>query len=481
MKTPSALLESTHSLISRIEPRFDAAANDIAEIVQTARSQAGKLDLTVNDLQERLFRQTVRIDGMATSVLDFVENIGEYVSETISRPQRRISSVLAAAKAFVKGYAAPVHGHATHAEPIPTPEDKKHSCLNAPRCLYLPFSRCLLSPPRSPPRLLVLSKSDHTLAIVDPASFKVEAKIPSGDDPHEVAASTDGRTTYISNYGFGAFHTITAVDILAHKQSKVIDLTPLRGPHGLQFAEGKLWFTRGGQQSHRQLRSRHRQGRLDSRHRPEPHAHASRLPRRAPHRHHECELRHVFNSRPHRNAQHPTRRSAPWERHHPGGYHPILPPGGGLGHDGAAAGQGGEGFDVSPDGKQAWIANAADGTVTILDLEAKKVAATLYVNVKTANRLKFTPDGKHVLISMLAQPDVLVLDAATYAPTPVIVKRIPIGHGAAGILMQPDGARAYVACTPDSYVAVIDLKTLEVVGHIEAGGNPDGMAWAVIP
>jgi YVTN family beta-propeller protein len=45
--------------------------------------------------------------------------------------------------------------------------------------------------------------------------------------------------------------------------------------------------------------------------------------------------------------------------------------------------------------------------------------------------------------------------------------------------MQPDGSRAYVACTPDDYVAVIDLKSLEVTGRIDAGKQPDGLAWAV--
>ena len=34
-----------------------------------------------------------------------------------------------------------------------------------------------------------------------------------------------------------------------------------------------------------------------------------------------------------------------------------------------------------------------------------------------------------------------------------------IGHGAAGILMDPDGARAFISCGPDNYVAVLDLKT----------------------
>ena len=92
-----------------------------------------------------------------------------------------------------------------------------------------------------------------------------------------------------------------------------------------------------------------------------------------------------------------------------------------------------------------------------------------------ANRLKFTPDGKLVFVSTLRGSDVAVFDAATRREA----KRINVGHGAAGIQMQPDGARVYVACTPDSYVAIIDLKTLAVTGHIDAGKQPDGLAWAV--
>jgi YVTN family beta-propeller protein len=47
--------------------------------------------------------------------------------------------------------------------------------------------------------------------------------------------------------------------------------------------------------------------------------------------------------------------------------------------------------------------------------------------------------------------------------------------------MEPDGSRAFVACSPDDYVAVIDRKTLEVTGRIDAGHEPDGMAWAARP
>jgi YVTN family beta-propeller protein len=46
--------------------------------------------------------------------------------------------------------------------------------------------------------------------------------------------------------------------------------------------------------------------------------------------------------------------------------------------------------------------------------------------------------------------------------------------------MQPDGSRAFVASTPDNYVSVIDLKTLEVSGKIDVGPEPDGLAWSVM-
>ena len=117
----------------------------------------------------------------------------------------------------------------------------------------------------------------------------------------------------------------------------------------------------------------------------------------------------------------------------------------------------------------------AGATVSIIDLDAQKVIQTLNVNVRGANRLKFTPDGKLVFVSTLGAPDLVVLDATTRRE----VKRVPIGHGAAGILMQPDGQRAYVSCTPDDYIVVIDLKSLTVTGKITAGKHPDGLAWAV--
>ncbi len=148
------------------------------------------------------------------------------------------------------------------------------------------------------------------------------------------------------------------------------------------------------------------------------------------------------------------------------------------------AGRGSEGFDVSPDEKQIWTANAQDNTVTIIDLAAKKDIATFPVTVRGGNRLKFTPDGKYVLISGLgggprggsgASPSLVVINVATRKE----VKQLNLGGGSAGILIDPIGNRAFVAVSGGNKVAVVSLKDFSVTGDIAPLGQPDGMAWAV--
>ena len=84
------------------------------------------------------------------------------------------------------------------------------------------------------------------MAIVDPASGQVVGHAPTGQDPHELAVSSDGKLAFASNYGgFGpqGGHTLSVIDIAARKELHRIDLSPLSRPHGLWFAGGKLYFT----------------------------------------------------------------------------------------------------------------------------------------------------------------------------------------------------------------------------------------------
>src|SRR5579883_2506323 len=90
--------------------------------------------------------------------------------------------------------------------------------------------------------LLVLNKEDATLAIVDPASGKVLATIPTGEGPHEVA--TDGKLAFVGNYGAqNPGHTLSVIDIGAKKELRRVELNPLWRPHGIFAFQGKAYFT----------------------------------------------------------------------------------------------------------------------------------------------------------------------------------------------------------------------------------------------
>ena len=316
--------------------------------------------------------------------------------------------------------------------------------------------------------LLVLAKSDHTLSIVDPASLHVVARMPSGPDPHEVVASTDGKFAYISNYGGGAYNTISVIDLVEQKALPAVDLGPLRGPHGLVYAGGKVWFTAEAAKAI---------GSYDPKTKK-----VDWVLGTGQNRTHMVfvseDLKRIVTSNVSSATMTLIEKSVgggPGPGPGPGRGGPGGPPRADWDETVVAAGRGAEGFDVSPDGKEIWAANAQDGTISILDFAARKVVQTLAADVMGANRLKFTPDGKRVFVSTLSGPEVSIFDAATRA----VVKRVKVGRGAAGIQMQPDGSVAYVACTPDGYVAIIDLKSLEVTRHIPAAFNqPDGLAWA---
>ncbi len=306
--------------------------------------------------------------------------------------------------------------------------------------------------------------------MVDPSSLAGHCQSAVGDDPHEVIASTDGTTAYVSNYGFGTYNTLAVIDLVGQKALPSVDFGPLRGPHGLTFVGGKTWFTAEASKAI---------GRYD----PATHQVDWILGtgQNRTHMIYVSDDGHLIITT---NVSSGTVSIIEQITVHMPAPPPGMPPPAGPGSTGTRTdwnetvvrvGNGSEGFDVSPDGKEIWVANAQDGTISVIDLPGKKVVQTLDANVRSANRLKFTPDGKRVLVSTLGGPDLVILDAGTRKE----IKRVPIGRGAAGIVMQPDGSRAFVACTPDNYVAVIDLHTLEVAGRIQAGGQPDGLAWAV--
>lgn len=327
--------------------------------------------------------------------------------------------------------------------------------------------------------LLALSKRDHTLDIVDPGNLQIIARAPVGPDPHEVIASADGKTAYVSIYGGGRYHELSVIDLVAQKALPSIDTGALNGPHGLAFVGGKVWFTAEGAKAI--ARYDPATGKIDW------------IMGTGQNRTHMIYVapgeKKIYTTNVSSGTvsilelvKLPPMGPPPGMRMPPG--MPAMPPGGmppppqGARMDWnetvVPVGKGDEGFDVSPDGRELWTGNAQDGTISIINLASKTVTATLNAGIFGANRLKFTPDGRRVFITSLGIGDLFVYDAASRKQ----IQRVPIGHGAAGILMDPVGNRAFVACSPDNYIAIVDLKSMKVTGHLDVG-EPDGLAWAV--
>jgi YVTN family beta-propeller protein len=294
--------------------------------------------------------------------------------------------------------------------------------------------------------LLILNKSENTMAIIDPTTLKVVARVPTGEAPHEVATSNDGRLAFVANYGTATKpgNTISVIDLTQQKEIRRIDLGALLRPHGITEAGGKIYFTVEGSRAVARLDIA--AGRIDW-------------------------IMGTGQAGTHMVVVTPDQKKVYTANINSNTVTAIELSTSRL--EQIAVGKGPEGIAISPDGRQLWVAHRQDGGLSIIDTATDKVKETIKVG-RSPIRVKFTPDGKRVLVSDVAEGELVIFDAATQKE----IKRIKVGNFPVGVLIAPDGRRAFVAATRDDKVFVIDLENLSLEKVIEPGREPDGMAWA---
>ncbi len=304
------------------------------------------------------------------------------------------------------------------------------------------------APAQAKPAIVVLSKAESTLAIIDPTTMKVTAKIPTGDSPHEVVISSDGKTAFVANYGAQTpGSSLSVIDIATAKEVRRVDLTPLLRPHGLQFLAGKLYFTA-------------ETNRLIGRYDPATN-----------------KVDWVMGTG--QNASHMIAVSADQKRMYTAN----------IGSDTITAfefqnvppapskvtqipvGKQPEAIDLSPDGKEVWTGLNAEGLVEIVDTTANKSVAKINVGGRPY-RVKFAPDGKTVVCSMVNSKELVVIDVATRKE----LKRLKVDGVPLGIVFSADGKTAFVTMVEPDAVLKVDLETMSVTSRMDASKAPDGIA-----
>lgn len=299
-------------------------------------------------------------------------------------------------------------------------------------------------------QLLVLLRDSSQLAIVDPASGEILGTVPTGRDPHEVTASDDGRTAFVASMVDG----ISVIDIAAREEIRRVDTGPGSQTHDLMYFDGKVYFTIEGYKSI---------GRYD------PTADAIDWTLGIGE-----EGVHMLVLDPRNGTLFtPNTRSNTVTMIE----NATAGPAQARTTDIAIPGETPEALDLSPDGRELWTATRADGGVSVIDVASREVVADLDLGMMDANRLRFTPDGRVLIVDGEAA-ELVVMDSGSRE----VIERVSLGDvdtGDGALLVGPEGRFAYVGLRAVDKVAVVNLETLEVSTEIQVGqgDGPGCMYW----
>jgi YVTN family beta-propeller protein len=314
--------------------------------------------------------------------------------------------------------------------------------------------------------LVVGNKAEATVSLIDLASGEVRATLPTGEGPHEVEVSADGRWAVVSDYGVRGApgNTLTVIDVPDAKFVRTIDLGEHSRPHGMRWLdERRLAVTTEGSRSLVVVDV--------------PEGHVDQVIAT------DQEISHMVATTP-------------------DGSHAFVA---NIGSDSVTVidleraakvddittGEGAEGVAVTPDGRQVWVTNRAADTITVLDAASLETIATLDCP-SFPIRAEATPDGKHVIVTNARSGDLAVF--ATDPPRPVRTiafdsqasdsegrlfgDRFGTSSVPIGIEIAPDGATAWIAHANADQITVVDLREWRPVATLRAGKEPDGMDYS---
>jgi YVTN family beta-propeller protein len=318
--------------------------------------------------------------------------------------------------------------------------------------------------------LLVVNKTDSTVSILEPTTGKLRVTLQVDPGPHEVEMLADGKTAAVASYGTRAEpgRYLSLIDLATGKVSSRIDLGEGTRPHSLAaLRNGNLLVTAEGKRE--VLVVDPRAGKI-----------VSRIPTGK-------DVSHMIAAAPDGKRAFVTSLAS--------GTVTALDLGGGKVIKDIPTGKGAEGLDVTPDGREVWVANREANTIVVVDVATLAPVFTIQAPGFPI-RVKITPDGRRALATFAGAGEVRIYDTATRVET----ARVPIGRDAVegsesrvfrkrfgtspapvGLLVTPDGKRAFVAASHADVVTVIDLEKNRVDDAWTAGREPDGLAGHFVP
>lgn len=297
--------------------------------------------------------------------------------------------------------------------------------------------------------LIVTNKGPSTATIIDVASGRALATLPTGQGPHEIVVSRDGSIAVVTDYGSrSGGNSLTVIDVPGLKVVRTINLGEYHRPHGIAFLPGDSLVAVTSEMSRNVVVVSVGEG----------------VVRKAiPTQHNGSHMVGVTanglraytgdigsNTVSELNVE-TGQYVRSWDV-------PTQP----------------EAINVTPDGSEVWVGSNATGKVSVVN-PATGAIATAAEGFGWPYRIYFTPDVKTVLLPDLRKEELRFVDRATHRE----LGRISFaGGGPQGITMTPDGKYALQSLSQQGRVAIVDAAARKVIGYIAAGETPDGIAYS---
>ncbi len=296
--------------------------------------------------------------------------------------------------------------------------------------------------------LVVVNKQAATANIIDLPSGRTLATLPTGDGPHEVSISRDGRTAVVTNYAGG--NSLTVIDIPGLAVARTIDLASYPRPHGIAFAPGDSLVAVTSESTGTVVFVRISDGEI------------TRTVSTDQGGSHMLAMvgdgGRVFTSNISDNSV------------------SELDIGSGTRTRTISVSPQPEAITVTESGDEVWVGSNQRGTVSVIDTESGEVDEVLE-GFEWPYRILIVPDRSTVLIPDLRKNVLRFVDRGERRD--IAMMEFPSG-GPQGIAISGDATVAYLSLSRRNRIAVIDIANREVTGYIDTGAGPDGIGYSPI-
>ena len=297
--------------------------------------------------------------------------------------------------------------------------------------------------------LLVGNKGEDTVSFVDLASGKELARLPTGNMPHEIAISPDGKQAAVVAYGG---RMIDIFDVATRARVKTIGLAPNEGPHGIVWlADGRIVATTERSQSLVIVDPA-----------------AGKL------------VASVATGQEGTHMVAVTRDGArAYTANIGSGTVSVVDLKQARKLSDIVVGGKPEGITLSADERVLWVGDLDGARVQAFDTHSLERLAEVETG-PVPIRVAASPDGRWIVTSNVGNGSLTLIDAATMKK----LRDVPVSGaqqaGQVTILFGP-GGKLYAAETGRNQVAEIDLSTGKVLRRLPAGAHGDGLAIAAPP